>query len=352
MPQVLMIGPSLKVRGGMTSVEEILLNSKNELSRNLIFLPSYEQANKAKKFVLMIKAFIEVVYKLLTIKDIGIIYVHVSHYASFFRKSLFAFVGRVFKKTIIFHMHGSDFDIFYRECPDLIKKYIRYTLSKTTKLIVLTNEWKNFYKSITDDKKIEVVYNSVNVPERNKYNADGCYITYLGMLCNRKGIYDILKVIPDILSGFPDVKFVLAGDGEINKVRSEVQKYASDFSHNIIVPGWIDKQQKNEILEKTVIYLLPSYNEGLPMSVLEAMSYGIPVITTNIGGLSEVIKTDKHGVLISPGDVDELKGSILRLLEDRQIRMDISNCCYNEILNNFNANFFIKRISDIFNTIN
>jgi glycosyltransferase involved in cell wall biosynthesis len=82
--------------------------------------------------------------------------------------------------------------------------------------------------------------------------------------------------------------------------------------------GWVSGTKKAELLNKCDIYVLPSYNEGLPISILEAMSYGKPVISTNVGGIPEIVKPGFNGWLFQPGDRDALNGIILEVLAEKE----------------------------------
>jgi len=108
-------------------------------------------------------------------------------------------------------------------------------------------------------------------------------------------------------------KFLLAGNGDIDKVKKIIKdKNLEDF---VIVPGWIsDDEEIEKIYRQTAIYLLPSYNEGMPMSILEAMSFGIPVISTNVGAIPKVVEKE-NGYIIEPGDLDALENKILSIIE-------------------------------------
>ena len=91
-----------------------------------------------------------------------------------------------------------------------------------------------------------------------------------------------------------------------------------------ILPGWISDDKKIEdIYRKSIIYTLPSYNEGMPMSILEAMSYGLPVISTNVGSIPSVVEKE-NGFITKPGDIDELTNKIIFLLNNSEISKSMS----------------------------
>jgi glycosyltransferase involved in cell wall biosynthesis len=344
---VLMLGPDIIVKGGISSVEKIILESslltENEI--NFIFLPTHRDLDKAGKLIFAGYALLKF-FGLLLMNKIDLVYIHMSADASFFRKSIFVMVSKLYRKRIVLHMHSSEFDIFYEKSGKFIKKYIKFIYKKTDKLIVLTQKWGEVYKQFVASYKIIVIYNSVEVPGNNLYNPDNKFITFLGILGKRKGTYDLLDVIPDIIRDYPMVKFVLAGNGEIDRVNNIIQQ--KGLEANVVVPGWINQNQKDELLRKTIIYVLPSYYEGLPMSVLEAMSYGLPVITTQVGGMSEVISNGTEGILITPGDKEALRNSILSLLSNEEIRRSLSDNGYKKIKEFYNSEQFCEKLLEVF----
>ena len=139
------------------------------------------------------------------------------------------------------------------------------------------------------------------------------YITTMGLLSQRKGTFDLIDVAAK-LKGEMDskYKFMLAGDGEIEKAKRKISDLG--LEDLFIIPGWISDEKKiEEIYKKSIIYILPSYNEGMPMSVLEAMSYGLPVISTNVGSISLVVK-EENGFVVEPGDIELITTHILNIL--------------------------------------
>lgn len=339
-----MLGPDLTVRGGMSSVEKILLERLQYSEKlHIEFIPTHRELSKIGKLIFAGSSYVRFLGHLMT-KRTDVVYIHISADAGFFRKSLFAITGSVLGKRIVMHMHGGYFEDFYRSSSRTTQKYIKYVMEHTDKIIVLTEEWKNFYRRFVEKDIFTVISNGVEVG-RNKYNPQGTFITFMGMLNKKKGVYDILDIVREVVVQYPGVRFVLAGNGDIQKVKqTAIDRDLGDF---VSVPGWISEKQIEEVLSETVIYLLPSYAEGLPMSVLEAMAYGIPVIASDVGGLHEVIATDENGILIEPGDKLFMKNSILRLLGQKELRMKLSHNGHQTVKDKFSANIFAQKVEDV-----
>lgn len=117
---------------------------------------------------------------------------------------------------------------------------------------------------------------------------------------------------------YPTLRVCLGGDGEASAARALAQRLG--IVDRVETPGWMTGATKAQWLARATIYALPSYAEGLPMSVLEAMAAGAPVVATPVGGISDVLSDGVHGLLVPPGDVVALVAALARLLDDAGLR--------------------------------
>src|SRR5205814_3990716 len=125
-------------------------------------------------------------------------------------------------------------------------------------------------------------------------------ILFLGKLAPSKGIFDLLEAVAALRPDAADVRLVCAGDGD----RIAVARYAErlGIADAVKFTGWVGPSGKRALLENAAVFALPSYDETLPMSVLEAMSAGVPVVASPVGGISEVVVDGVSGFLVAPGD--------------------------------------------------
>lgn len=153
-----------------------------------------------------------------------------------------------------------------------------------------------------------VINNTVKIPQKlTVWNKEKFRILFLGVLIKRKGIDDLIDAI-NIISKDIDIKnieFIIAGSGE-EKERLETKVKKLNLTKYVKFIGWIDDEQKRKLFLKVQLMVLPSYNEGLPISILESISYGIPVISTDVGDISSAIINNYNGFLFKPGDVEQL----------------------------------------------
>ncbi|MBC1576053.1 glycosyltransferase family 4 protein [Listeria booriae] len=300
---VLMVGPDSLEKGGIATVIRNFEKHYDSSMYSLFFLSSW---SSNKKWRTIGKAFWRI-RKLIRVNNISIVHFHVAQRGSFFRKVLLSrFIPRECK--IIFHMHASQFDRFYEGSNKFTQFIIRRSFDYADRIIVLGNGWADFYKKLTKTEVI-VLPNAVKIPETTLFNPTAQNIITFGRVGCRKGSYDLLQVAQQINKSYPDIRFILYGDGEIEKVGEQIK---AKRMRNVCLGGWLDKREQKEVIKNAILHFLPSYHEGLPMSVLETMAAGIPNLVTEVGGLPECIVHQKNGLIVKPGDVN----GMVRELED------------------------------------
>ncbi len=302
---VLFIGPDYKNhRGGIGAV----LEEYSGWFSPFKFIPTYSNNSFFKRQFLFIYALIVYLKRLTFDPKIKIIHINSASRGSFYRKSIFVVFAKIFRKKAILHIHGGKFHLFYENSSRISRSYIKYIFRKSNKIICLSPQWIDFFLLLVPRNKIFVLNNPVKLqPDNNDYNNNGIVqLLFLGKLSENKGIYDLLSAIsllPEIQKN--DLRLVIGGNG--NETR--LMKTIGDLNLQKIVfyKGWVSGKEKETLLKSSDVFILPSYNEGLPVSILEAMSYSKPIITTPVGGIPELVKNEYNGWLFDPGDISGLK---------------------------------------------
>lgn len=185
-------------------------------------------------------------------------------------------------------------------------------IKESNAFIVLGERWNKAIKEIEPNTRIVQVKNAISIPrECIKWNDEVFRVIYLGVLIPRKGVADILKTVKKIKdSNFEgNVQLVIAGSG-CEEERLKQMSFEMGIANIVEFIGWVDDKRKKELLQSSQLLVLPSYNEGLPVAILEAISYGLPIVATNVGDVSAAVHEGKNGYLIEPGDVDALEQAI------------------------------------------
>lgn len=340
---VLMIGPARSVKGGMTTVVDNYYNYGLNKKVNLKYIETVNDSNNISKFLKELKGIIEFRKY---INDYDIVHIHMASRRSTFRKGKYVRIAKNKGKRVILHIHGAEYKVFYDECNKKQKEYVRNTLNLADKIIVLSEEWENYFRNLVKKEKICVIYNSIVIPKDFVKNLDTKKILFLGRIGKRKGIYDLLDVIERLIKKYPDIKLYVGGDGEINKIKLITEE--KKLQDNVIYVGWVSKREKEELLTDCSYFVLPSYNEGMPMSVLEGMAYRNITISTNVGGIPKIIQDKENGMIIHPGDKESLYNNFDRLFEDKELRKKLSANGRKTIEDKFNIEKVINQLIELY----
>lgn len=316
--EVLVVGPSLSTQGGISSVLKIYKDNYSRLF-NLRMVPSYSGHNRVKDLFYFLYSVILVFIKCIT-SDKVLFHFHTASKGSFLRKSLLARICFVFKKTVIFHIHGAQFDQFLESAGAKRRERIINLLGRSYRVIVLSRKWKEYFTKYLPEEKLEVIYNpSVTFQSMDlaiKYN-NKVNVIFMGRLGERKGVYDLIEAVK--LLKRDNFVVNIYGDGEVEKVRELVEK--NNLNSKVKVNSWVPHKQISIIYDSADLLVLPSYAEGLPMSVLEAVGKGLPVIATNVGGIPEAVLDGENGYIVNPGDINMLAQKLEKLINNPDIRI-------------------------------
>jgi len=275
------------------------------------------------------------------------------------------FCGRIAAKIagvpIIIHtIHGFPFHDYMNTA----KKHFYITLERllskiTTKLITVSNlnlkqaiqlkigdaqKFKNIYSGILFEK----FERHINGKEKKKaINIDDNVkvISLIGRLSKQKAPHYLLKAVPEISSQYPDVLFLLIGDGELKKYLIKLTS-TLNIEDKVRFLGF--RNDIPEILEITDIFVLTSLWEGLGRSLTEAMYMSKPVIATKVDGVPEIVKHEKTGLLINPKDHKGIVTAITRLLLNPKFAENLGNRAHAQVAKNFSADTMVFNIDTLY----
>jgi glycosyltransferase involved in cell wall biosynthesis len=351
-PQILIVSCDINVRGGITTHVNSLLQSNLKENYQLIHIATHVEGTIVKRIGKAIAGYSKLLYHILKNKP-NLVHIHSASLGSFFRKSIAVLITKIFNIPVLFHVHGGYFDVFYHKLPDVVKKYVKWILSITDFVIVLSEHWKNFFSTLVNPDKIEILHYAVTLPqivtkERKDKNAKYS-ILFLGRVLERKGAFDLIKSIPGVLNNIPTCEFIFAGDGDVNNAIRMTEDMR--ISQHTKFLGWIKGKEKEQILRNSDLSVLPSYIDCLPNSLLEAMSYGVPVISTPVGGIPDVLEDGVNGFIVPCGDTVMLSKRITDILKNYSLFQNMSKNNYRKIAQNFNTTKIIEKLRNIYNSM-
>lgn len=261
---------------------------------------------------------------------VDVLHVHFSLRGSVVRKSVPLFVARMRGIPTIIHCHSSHFFTWFDGLPAPLRRAVRAALRAD--YVVLLGESHMVASSARlgfEVSKARLLYNPVVMPRdapapRTRRPLS---VVSLGRLGANKGSYDLVQAIGLLPNDIrANLRVTLAGDGEVEQLRQFVRANALDDT--IDVAGWVGPADRDRSLADSAIFVLPSYSEGLPMALLEAMANGVVPVTTPVGAIPEVVTDGVNGVLVKPGNPAQLAAALQDLLVDAELRDRLATAAY------------------------
>ncbi len=352
---VLMIGVDETSVGGMLTVVNNYRNNREFCKKvNLQYIATVIRAGKFKKlftFLSKIPRIISMIKK----EKIDIVHVHMAERGSVFREGFVVWLAKKKGCKTIIHMHGATIEDWYRRQNKVVKRIVKKIFCLPDKMLVLGENWRPFIENVVGEKfknKVTVLYNAVDVADTNQYNVNASNVLFYGMLIQRKGIDDLLLAFKGILDKIPKhIMLILYGDDydSEEKINDKIKRFG--LIERAHYNGWLTNENRESVFKNTIVNVLPSYNEGLPMTILESMGYGIPNISTNIAAIPEAIDNGINGFLITPGDTESLSNRLLEIINNESLRREMSNAAYQKAKDNFSLFNHFRQLISIYNDI-
>lgn len=281
--------------------------------------------------------FLKIFYIFFTqIKSSKIIYITISmSLIGFFRDMIFIIFSKLFLKKVFLHLHGGGYkEYFFLKRNFLIKRLIIFILNRCDKLFILSENIKNDFNFIDDKKKIKIIENTLK-PNKDviKKNFDYLKIIYLSNFIKSKGYELVLKTCK--LLSERKINFKCEMYGKFINLNDQKNYASSDqlklefleflnvnkLKDKIVFSENLDPQEKYIKLRNANVLVLPSSypGEGLPISLLEALINKLPIISTNQGAITDIVKHNYNGFIINSFNEVEIVNYLIKLINDKKI---------------------------------
>lgn len=346
-----MIVQDKMVKGGIAAVISGYYGSILEEDYDMIYVESYKDGGKITKLIKAICGYFHFA-KVLIVDKPDLIHIHSSFGPSFYRKIPFIYMATWAKKPIVNHIHGADFNEFYVNASKKKKSIIKKVYNKCDILVALSDEWKLNLSTIVPSNKIKIIENysvlHADALEERISRESNNMVLFLGEIGKRKGCYDIPEVIKKVLEVVPNVKFILGGSGSLEDEKNVKKLLIDNKVENCVeFPGWIRGADKDKLLRKADLFFLPSYNEGMPMSILDVIGYGLPVVSTSVGGIPKLVHNNENGLCCEAGNTLQMANKISEILSNKEMRRQYSISSY-KIAKTFSLQSHITKIEECY----
>jgi glycosyltransferase involved in cell wall biosynthesis len=348
-----MIGPHLDAQGGIATVARTWLGAQALQGVDMTYVGTVgSDPNMAKKALDMATNQAKFAARLARGWRPDLFHIHLSYFKSFYRKLAYFEQAHATGRPVLVHLHAPDLDAFHDASPIHAAAMARM-FSRASRVVCLSEAMATTVRAwCPAEARLEVIYNPVDMARfdgPNRPPTDHPTVLFMGAIGDRKGTWDLLAAIPGLLTRVPGARFVLAGDGEVDRLRAEVA--AMGLGNQVEVPGWVSGDQIRTHYAAADIYCLPSHQEGLPMSILEAMAAGLPVVSTPIAGIPESVIDGQTGFLVPPGDRVGLEARLGELLADAELRATMGEAGRALAAERFDVEVVVTQIRDLWQTV-
>lgn len=340
--KVLVVATSRKTRGGITSVVKAYENNALWNEFHCKWIETHRDGGAFTKLSYLAKGFLSF---LANVPFYDIVHIHTSEPPSALRKVMFMAVSKLLGKKVIVHFHSFSVDTTIKSKYQWVYCYL---FGKADCVLVLSKYWQDEICGTFGfgREKVKVLYNPCTTEVSDKFYPKKKEILYAGTVNARKGYADMIKAFAKIASEHRDWSIAFAGNGEIEEGKALAAQLG--IEKQTVFLGWVRGEDKDKAFKEASVFCLPSYAEGFPMGVLDAWAYGLPVITTPVGGIPDIAVDGKNCLLFNPGDTDKLAEQMEKMISSEKLRNDVAAESSELAKGIFSVNEVTKRLGEIY----
>jgi glycosyltransferase involved in cell wall biosynthesis len=345
---VLMVGTDLRSIGGISTVVRGYIDAGLFDRIDCTYVATHRSGSNWRKLLVALTGWMRILVRLHTM-DAPLVHVQLSSRASFWRKAVVCLLARLARRPYLLHVHGSEFADFYHECSPARRRIVRAVLARATLVLALSEAWRAILQQISPGARIEVLTNAVPLPPPDAMAVPSRPPTLLffGEIARHKGVFELAQAFARVADELPQLRLIYAGTGSgVEETRRLIEQFR--LGSRVRFTGWLQAQRKQATLAGATLFVLPSFVEGMPMALLEAMSFGLPVIATPVGGVPEILTHGHDGLLVPPGDIAALAAAIARLTSDPELRQRLGRAARDTVAKRFSLDSAVERLLGIY----
>lgn len=336
--KVLIVGDSRKMKGGVASVIKTMEQSYLWDRYGCRWLECQINASMTMKVLYLLRGIIMSIY---LVPQYQIVHFHTTPGRGIRVQLPIFLYAYLWKRKIILHIHEGY--SFKRSADDRV---FEFCCKRANAVVTLGNMW-NQYIPTNETSRIHAIYNPAppvtsSIAPR-KYFLFAAYLEYV-----RKGFDTLIKGWKLVIKKHPDWKLVVCVAGEVEQAKRCIE--SEHVEESVELTGWVDGARKQKIFSEAYGFLMTSISEGLPMSVLESLAVGVPVVTTPVGSLPEILTNMKDALVFGFNDAEGMAERVCELIEKKELRETIVK--NGQVLAHQIRQSFIEQMDKLYNSLN
>lgn len=235
---------------------------------------------------------------------------------------------------------------------DPVNWALRQKVSQANFVICISNFCTSqmmLFSDRSDWHKFKLVHCGVDTPTYPwcRPKDHGNSILYVGRLAAEKGILVLLDSFAELIKNRPQARLRLAGDGEDRQVL-QTRVAEMGLGDHVLFLGYCSQEAVRQQLEASDLFVLPSFAEGVPVSLMEAMAIGVPVVSTFVGGVVELVVPEHTGLMVAAGNAQQLAHAMRRGLTDGPLRQRLSRAAREKVEQDYDLVTQVAKLSELF----
>ncbi len=351
--KIIITSPSLDIShvAGISSVTHFIINSNTENKYVHFELGKRGDNRNLLWFIGILNAYYKWFYLLLTQKNLLIHFNTCLQIPSIIRDTPLILIARLLNIRMIIHLHGGDY-LMCKKMPIWMKWILKWSFSGNNPKIVLSPLEEAELRQRLSISNLHVLPNCPDLTDATESNRtytkqEILRLLYLGRITDEKGMEFIFNALKLLKSKGVKFKFVMAGNGPQEKLY--VQKFTNLLGADFDFKGVVSGDKKTEVLKNCNVFLLPSFFEGLPMALLESMSFGLVPIVTDVGSIKHVITDGENGIFVNRYSSEDIVLAIEKLSVDKDYKHQLSRNARRYIFENFSPKEYIDQLIKLYN---
>jgi len=343
---VVMCGTAIDTRGGIAAVIAAWRSADLFERWPVAYIATHRDGTRLAKLWTAVLGFLALVGHALR-HPRAVLHVHAASNASFWRKGAFMALALALRWPVVFHLHGGGFAHFHARSSPLGRRAIRFFLDHATVIVVVSERWGAWMRKTTRNPRIACIPNPVALPGETAAGArEPALVVFSGRCEPGKGIYDLLDAVAALRPVCPRLRIECAGDGDLGALQRRAAELG--IGAQVEMRGWIGPRERSRLLERAAVFVMPSHAEGMPMSLLEAMAAGCPVIASAVGGIPDLVTHDVNGLLVPPRDPAALADALRALLSEPRRAARLGREARATIANRYTAEHALERLEQLY----
>ncbi len=341
--------------GGQLFACRSLLASSLGRKYDWLLIDSMASTNKRRLLPeRLLKAFLRVVSFVVKLPRADVVLLFSSAGMSFTEKGLMALWAKRLGKSVIFAPRSGLIEEELAIRPGR-KRFVARVVRAVDVLLCQSPFWVKFYADIAGGRRAKYVCLPnwidagpyiADAQERKKTKEDGrLRVLFLGWITRNKGVFDLVELAAKLGEDAPD--FFLAGDGQdLPALRANIAERG--LENRIHLLGWIGPEEKIFHLKKADVFILPTYRDGYPNALLEAMASGLACLASETGGIRDMIRHGETGLLVKPGAVEQMAEALRLLMRDAALRKRLGQAAREQVLRENNLSRAVELFEHLF----